>query len=68
MIELLKTSLIVVLFLVYIAILLIPAFIGAWRDNEKWLWGLLITIPFGISLIVTAMECWGLEELIEVGC
>ena len=68
MIEILKVTLFIIVFFSYIAILLIPTWIAAWTNNDNWCWGLLFTLPFGIALLVVAVECWGWFELIESGC
>lgn len=68
MIEILKIAVVVIGIFAYLGIILIPAWIAGWRDNPKWLWLLILTIPIGLGVLVVALTCWDFDGWIGINC
>ncbi len=69
MIDLLTLVAVIILFVAYVLfVIFLPVVIGGITDDERWLWGLIITLPLGMALMVMGIICWGWADWVNIEC
>jgi len=57
MLEILELTLFVIIVIGGVILLGLPAVYAIITGNDKWLYGLIITVPFGMALLIYMASC-----------